>query len=686
MSILITESPIKAKKIKSFLGSGYQVISSCGHIRDLQAKQLSIDVENQFKPSYRILQDKRKIVKEMKEKSQGKQVFLAADDDREGEAIAWHCSVVLKLKETDVNRITYREVTEQAVKKSLQEKRCLNMNEVYSQQARRIIDRLIGFKLSPCLWKHITTNENGLSAGRVQSALLELLYRREMYIENFEPKCTIKLKGVFPPLSDCVFDFKEKPTFSEEFSNIIFTLLKQNRIFEVYNLRSGEEQIKPKPPLITSTLQQYSHTELGFSVSQTMNLAQRLFEGGHITYMRTDSTYIAKEFQQHLQKEIQSVYGNDIYQPPKHSKVKGAQEAHEAIRPTKLMVEPSLEGDEKKLYDFIRKYTVMSHMVPAKYEVRRFNLSNSETKSMGTFTNKEKRLDIPGYLLYENKTPEEPFQPLKTEYTMKEAVIQETQQNEPNYYNDADIVKLLENTGIGRPSTYASIVSTVYNRKYTSIGSIEKKKRKETTYTLYDDDSIKYQETELPGKIIQKRFRITSLGKQVLSYLQQHFSHIIHKDFTVSVEQDLDKISQGEIQWIDVVRKVYSSFSTIVDKQMGQTNQSSMKKMGVHKQHEIYLAKGKYGPYLRIIDPKKKTINKGIEGYLQLKHIDIETLTLDDCLDFLSYPKQMKEGITIHIGPYGFYMKHNGRNYKIHQRGSYTQSYCDSIIQKQKLK
>jgi DNA topoisomerase-1 len=686
MSILITESPIKAKKIKSFLGSEYQVISSCGHIRDLQAKKLSIDVENKFKPSYRILQDKQKIVKEMKEKSQGKQVFLAADDDREGEAIAWHCSVVLKLKVTDLNRITYREVTEQAVKQSLQNKRCLNMNEVYSQQARRIIDRLIGFKLSPCLWKHITTNEQGLSAGRVQSALLELLYRRETYIENFERKCTMKLKGVFPPLTDSVFEFKEKPIFSEEYSNTMFTLLKQNRLFQIHNLRHGEEQIKPKPPLITSTLQQYSHTELGFSVSQTMNLAQRLFEGGHITYMRTDSTYIAKEFQQHLQKEIQSVYGNDIYQPPKHSKVKGAQEAHEAIRPTKLMVEPSLEGDEKKLYDFIRKYTVMSHMIPAKYEVRRFELTNSETKSRGKFTNKEKRLDIPGYLLYENKTPEDPFQPLKTEYTLKEAVVQETQQSEPNYYNDADIVKLLENTGIGRPSTYASIVSTVYNRKYTSIGSVEKKKRKETTYTLYEDDSIKYQETEIPGKIIQKRFRITSLGKQVLSYLQQHFSHIIHKDFTVSVEQDLDKISQGEIQWIDVVRKVYTSFSTIVDKQMGLSNQSSAKHMGEHKQHEIYLAKGKYGPYLKIIDPQKKTINKGIEGYLQLKHLDIETLTLDDCLDFLSYPKKMKEGITIHIGPYGYYMKQNGRNYKIHQRGSYTQSYCDSIIQKQKLK
>ena len=381
--LLITESPAKAKKIQGFLSNQYTVKSSCGHITDLEKKKLSIDVENDFKPTYKVTSDKKDVVKMLKESATGKNVIFAADDDREGEAIAWHTANVLKSKLNDNNRIVFREISKKAILKSLESPKKINMNEVNAQQARRIIDRLIGFKLSPCLWKHISTSESGLSAGRVQSALLNLLSERENYIEKYEPDLQLDIKGLFKNLKDTEYVFtNEEIDLDDDFLKKLFKLFKKHKTFSVTDSTKKKDKTYPKKPFITSTLQTSAQNELGFPVKMTMDIAQKLYENGHITYMRTDSTFISEEFQEKIKLHI----GDTYYQKPNEKKVKGAQEAHEAIRPTKLNSNPDLTLEESKLYNMIVKRTVTSHMKPAEYDVYKIKLKNDETKDYGYFT------------------------------------------------------------------------------------------------------------------------------------------------------------------------------------------------------------------------------------------------------------------------------------------------------------
>ncbi len=307
--LLITESPAKAKKIQGFLSNQYTVKSSCGHITDLEKKKLSIDVDNNFKPTYKVTSDKKDVVKMLKESATGKNVIFAADDDREGEAIAWHTANVLKSKLNDNNRIVFREISKKAILKSLESPKKINMNEVNAQQARRIIDRLIGFKLSPCLWKHINTSESGLSAGRVQSALLNLLSEREKYIENYEPELQLDIKGIFKDLKDTEFIFtNEDIDLDDDFIKKLFKLFKKNKTFTVTDSTKKKDKTYPKKPFITSTLQTSAQNELGFPVKMTMDLAQKLYENGHITYMRTDSTFISEEFQEKIKSHVGDTY------------------------------------------------------------------------------------------------------------------------------------------------------------------------------------------------------------------------------------------------------------------------------------------------------------------------------------------------------------------------------------------
>ena len=686
MYLLITESPAKAKKIQGFLDSNYKVSSSCGHIRDLEKKKLSIDVDNDFKPTYKNLSDKRDIIKTLKSLSKGKQVILAADDDREGEAIAWHCANVLGVKIGPKNRITYREISKQAILNALQEPREIDMCEVNSQQARRIIDRLIGFKLSPCLWKHIQTKENGLSAGRVQSALLNLLDERDTHIQTYEPDISLDIQADFIDLdNNCEFVFEKGyvDSIDDEFIQLLFTIFSKSREFRVCNHTCLKDKSYPKKPFITSTLQQSAQNELGFSVGMTMDIAQKLYESGHITYMRTDSTFISEEFQTQLNRKVNMDYGDGYYQKSKEKKVKGAQEAHEAIRPTHLFQYPSLDGIHKKLYDFILKRTITSHMKPALYDVYKIQLTNDTTKEYGFFTTKYRQLQFPGYLSYGGKQFDIQNEPdFKDVYTLDNCKSSEKQDTEPNYYNESDIVKLLEDTGIGRPSTYATILSTISNRKYSTTESHTKKDRVDHIITLQSDGSIDTKQITIPGKVMKQRIKVTPLGRKVLSYLREHFSNIIHKEFTCKVEQDLDLISQGNIDWIDVIRKVYHSFIQIVDKQMGLKTSKTMKLLGDKKGFTIYLGSGKFGPYLQIVNTSGEKQNKSIESYLEIIKKDESQLTLDDCVNFLKHPKKITNDIFIHIGPYGYYMKCKGKNYKINQTGKYTKEYCSSIINK----
>ena len=684
MYLLITESPAKAKKIQGFLSSDYKVSASCGHIRDLDKKSLSIDVDHNFKPLYKNLTDKRDIIKTLKSLAKGKQVILAADDDREGEAIAWHCANVLNVKVDLNNRITYREISKQAILNALQQPRSINMYEVNAQQARRIIDRLIGFKLSPCLWKHIQTQEKGLSAGRVQSALLNLLDERDQLIQTHEPDITLDIKANFTDLDHpCEFTFETDSDIDDEFIHSLFTTFSTSREFKVFDHTCTKDKSYPKKPFITSTLQQSAQNELGFSVGLTNDIAQKLYEGGHITYIRTDSTFISEEFQTQLQRKVQMDYGDGLYQKSKEKKVKGAQEAHEAIRPTNLFQYPSLDGCQKKLYDFILKRTITSHMKPALYDVYQIQLQNNETKQYGFFTTKYRQLQFPGYLSYGGKQFEIQTKPnFKESYVLEDCISSEKEESEPNYYNESDIVKLLEDTGIGRPSTYAAILSTINHRKYSVIDTHTKKDRTEHIITLDKNNTIDTNEKMIPGKVMKQRIQVTPLGRKVLSYLKEHFSTIIHKDFTCQVETDLDIISQGRVDWIDIVRKVYQSFIDIVTVQMGMKTNKTMKLLGEKKGFSIYLGSGKYGPYLQIVNESGDKQNKSIESYLQLIKKDESQLTLDDCVNFLKHPKKIMNDVFIHIGPYGYYMKCKGKNYKINQSGKYTKDYCLSIINK----
>ncbi len=682
MYFLITESPAKAKKIQGFLSNEYEVKSSCGHITDLEKKKLSIDVDNNFKPTYKIMSDKKEIVKMLKENSKGKNIIFAADDDREGEAIAWHTANALKADIHKDNRIIFREISKKAIVKALKTPQKINMDEVNAQQARRIIDRLIGFKLSPCLWKHIQTQEKGLSAGRVQSALLNLLQEREKYIEDYETDLLLEIKGTFNELKESEFIFNEEYEIDDDFIKKLFSIIGENRIFQVSKSTKKKDKTYPKKPFITSTLQQSAQNELGFPVSMTMDVAQKLYENGHITYMRTDSTFISDEFQDKIKGFVGELYEEKYYNPPNEKKVKGAQEAHEAIRPTRLVKDLDITEEQQRLYQLIFKRTITSHMKPAEYDVYQIHLTNKETKKYGYFTTNYRQLIFPGFLIYNGKQEEGKEPQFKQEYILEECTSNEKESLKPPLYNESSIVNLLEETGIGRPSTYANIISTLGNRKYTVKENVKIEDTEIKKIKLLKDNSITEVSTIQKGKVYKQRIKITPLGIKVLEYLQTHFSNILKKEFTCSVEVDLDKIAEGKADYIDIIRKVYQSFIDVVERQMNININKSIQLLGEKQGKKIFIGKGKYGPYLQIINQEDQKKNISIEKYLELIKKDEKTLTLDDAIQFLKYPKKINNKITIHIGPYGYYMKHNNKNYKINQSGKYKEDYCLSVINK----
>ena len=686
MFLLITESPAKAKKIEGFLNENYIVRSSCGHIRDLEKKKtkiygdpnsFGIDVDNNFKPKYVNLKDKKDIIKVLKQAAVDREVIFAADYDREGEAIAWHTANVLKSNIQKENRIVFREISQKAILKSLENPRKINMNEVNSQQARRIIDRLIGFKISPCLWKNIQTTVKGLSAGRVQSALLNLVDERNRLIKEYQVEINTIIEGHFN--NKVIGTFIKNTTFDV---NDFFEVLKLNRIFTVVSTQKETKKVYPEKPFITSSLQQTAQRTFGFPIQYTMNLAQKLYDNGHITYMRTDSTFISQDFQNRIKYMIQHNFKNKYYNKPTLKKIKAAQEAHEAIRMTSLQ-KPQLSNDELKLYTMIYDRTIMSHMKPAEYIHYKINLSNEIIDRYGHFIISYKQLIFPGFKIYTDKTLEKEEVPrIKEMYDLKECIVSEKEGNPPQYYDESSIVNLLEKTGIGRPSTYSSIVSTLDNRNYTIKQDIVESDKIVKISKLDENNNINEEEMKLKGRTQKKRILLTPLGIKVLEYLKEHFINIIRTDFTCEVEKDLDQIALGEKNYIDIIRKVYDSFITIVNKQLSNSTVSrdNMKFIGKKGNKELYLGDGKYGPYLKI---KGKAIkNRNITKYLEITQKSVSSFTLEDALHFLRFPKKINDNIIIHLGPYGYYMKYNGTIYNVEQKkdGAYTEEYCLSLI------
>ena len=686
--LLITESPAKAKKIQGFLGSNYKVLSSCGHIRDLEKKKtkqygdprgFGIDVENNFKPKYVVMSEKRDVVKNLKSASVDREVIFAADDDREGEAIAWHTANVLKSSVKKDNRIVFREISKKAILDSLKTPRKIDMNEVNSQQARRIIDRLIGFKLSPCLWKNIKTTEKGLSAGRVQSALLNLLEKRDDYIRNYKPQKVFTIEGDFKEHDKKLPFTKTSKIDAED----LFENFAQDRLFKKSNVEEKKSKDYPDKPFITSTLQQTASRSLGFSIKQTMNIAQKLYESGHITYMRTDSMYISDEFSVKVKKYICDNFNEKDYSKPGSKKVKGAQEAHEAIRVTSMTRPGDLEPIDKKLYNLIYDRTMTSHMKPCENIIYKVTIINDWIKDDGYFTASHKRMMYPGFKIYFNKDLKKEDKPeIVDEYHLQEAISTEKYENIPQYYDESSIVSLLEKTGIGRPSTYSTIVSTLDNRKYTEKRDYKEEDKGIKTLTLTLDDEMIEEENVVKGSVQKKRILITPLGIKVLDYLRENFMDIIHESFTSQVENDLDLIANGKLEFIDVIRKVYESFTHIVDTQMKNTtrNVSDMPMIGKINGKEIFMGDGKFGPYMKISGKSVKNMN--ISNYLKLVNKRVEDFTIEDAEKVMSYPKKINDSIYIFLGPHGFYMKYNGTIFTIEQRpdGGYTEEYCLSLV------
>tara|TARA_A100001015_G_scaffold309732_1_gene409721 strand:- start:318 stop:2381 length:2064 start_codon:yes stop_codon:yes gene_type:complete len=685
MSLLIVESPTKAKKIQKFLnGSSIKVISSFGHINNLDTEKLDKMIDNNFTPIYKNSKDKSKVIKELKSLGKNKEIILAADDDREGDAIAWHCGNLFKTDYTQNNRITFNEISKKAVEKALDNKHKLNMNSVNSQRCRQLLDLIIGFKLSPLLWRHIQTSQKGLSAGRVQSTLLRMLQDHENTIKNYEPEYSYDFTGTLHDSNDesikleCEFHIDDDYFDTGFVPERVLECFKQNRQFKVSDRKETQEKRSPPQPFITSSLQQTAQNELGFSIKMTMDIAQKLFENGKITYMRTDSFYISPDFKESLKQFISDTYGSNYYRNQKQRKMKGAQEAHECIRPTDIThkLSDSYKDCDRKLYNLIVKRTVISHMKQAVYDVCKIQLTNKETKDIGYYEGCVKSLSFEGFLKYSGQTVEKKttFDHIN-ECTLIETEIKESESNPPQYYNESTIVKKLESSGVGRPSTYSSIVSTLYNRNYTIVKDIEGKKKEEPFYKLTDTNKIVQGVHKTTTSKQKKRIVLTDLGETVLKYLLQHFSDVICIDFTAQVEDDLDLISDGKSDFLTIIKKVYDIFHPIIMKQM---KEKVIKKDSQYI-GEFEIKTGKFGPY---IIHNSKTF--GITNYLTMKKKKLEDLTEEDMNMIIEYPKSMgkhkgKE-VTLLLGPYGIYMKYDKNNYKINQSQEQSLDVLVSLI------
>jgi len=633
---IIVESPTKAAKIQKFFNDGTKVTSSYGHIYDLPKGSISINIENNFKPNYKPINGKEKIIKNLRDLSKNYNILLAADDDREGDAIAWHCGKLMKLNFNDKNRIIFREVSKKAVLNSIKNSHQLNMDSVNAQQARRVIDRLVGYSLSPCLWKNIQTKTKGLSAGRVQSTVLKIVKDREDIIDNFEPEYSYDFVGEFTfdeNKIECELLFTMDDIEPLEIMNI----LKKDRKYKIKSKTNKDEKRYPGQTLITTSLQQAAQNELGFTVKTTMGIAQKLFDNGKITYMRTDSTYISEDFQKTIQRKIETDYSDEYYHKfeSKKKKIKGAQEAHECIRPTDInhKLNDKWSESERKLYNLIMKKTIISHMKPAIYDVLTIDLSNHNVEKIGFFRGKFKTLKFEGFLLYDNhKTEENPFKIDKnTSFELESCLCKDNESQPPHYFNETMLVKKLESLGIGRPSTYGTIIDTILNRNYTIVTTIPEKISKVDTFELDKDDQIKQYQVNKKIGLQKNKIRLTDLGKEVLEYLVKNFSEIVNINFTSLIESDLDKIAEGEYDWIDVVRKVYNSFYKDVRIQM----ESKIKKdnieinLGKYNGKDVIIKNGPYGYYVTYC--KKNTSLKYILKNKEIK--DIKVIDIQRLLD-----------------------------------------------------
>ena len=674
-NLVIVESPAKAKTIEKFLGKDFKVMSSYGHIRDLKKKELSID-DQTLEPEYEIPEEKTKLVADLQAKAdKAEKVWLASDEDREGEAISWHLCEVLGLDKQKTNRIVFHEITKPAILEAIEHPRHVNMNLVNAQQARRVLDRLVGFKLSPVLWRKV---KPALSAGRVQSVAVRLIVEREREIQNFKSEVYYSVNGVFaitnPDGSASEVKALLGNRFKTEAEVIAFLEKCKEATFTVESIQKKPVKRTPAPPFTTSTLQQEAARKLGFSVSQTMMVAQHLYESGQITYMRTDSVNLSKLCLSASKGEIVRLYGEDYSKVRQyHTSAKGAQEAHEAIRPT-YMEQTEIDGtaQEKRLYELIWKRTIASQMADAEIEKTTVNIEVSGTNE--TFVAQGEVVKFDGFIkVYRESSDDDELQdefshilpPLKKGQTLtrRDIIATERFSQGPQRYTEASLVHKMEELGIGRPSTYAPTISTIQQREYVQKGD---KKGEERSYSLYQlrgkqisQKTRKEQIGSEKGKLIP-----TDIGTVVNDFLMENFKEIMDYNFTAKVEQDFDKIAEGDEKWTDMMKTFYKHFEPTVEKTMNarQEHKAGERQLGKDPKSgkPVFVKIGRFGPVVQIGTAE----DKDKPQFAQMpKEQSIETITLEEALELFKLPRNLgdyeSKPVTIGTGRFGPYVLHD---------------------------
>ncbi|MCB0398978.1 MAG: type I DNA topoisomerase [Winogradskyella sp.] len=670
-NLVIVESPAKAKTIEKFLGKDYKVESSFGHISDLPSKELGVDVEGDFEPKYRVSKDKRDVVKKLKELAQkAEMVWLASDEDREGEAIAWHLAEALDLDKNKTKRIVFHEITKSAINKAIENPRGIDYNLVDAQQARRVLDRIVGYELSPVLWRKV---KGGLSAGRVQSVSVRLIVEREREIQNFKTEASYRIDAEFTSEDGKSFKAKLPKNFSSEKEALAFLNNNKEATYQVSDLEKKPVKKSPAAPFTTSTLQQEASRKLGFSVSRTMSNAQRLYEAGLITYMRTDSVNLSNEARQGAEKEIISAYGSEYSEPRNYKgKSKGAQEAHEAIRPTDFSNHTvSVERDQARLYDLIWKRAIASQMSEAKLERTNLKIKiNSSVKVTEEFTASGEIITFDGFLkVYLEGTDDEDAEQegilpdLKVGEELSNNYITATQRftRPPSRYTEASLVKQLEELGIGRPSTYAPTISTIQNRNYIEKGTHEGDERK-YKQLVFKNQTIK--EKNLSEKVGSNKGKLvpTDVGFIVTDFLVNHFESILDYNFTAKVEESFDDIAEGKEDWRAMMKDFYKGFHPQVeDVQENAERETGERILGTDPKtgRQVSVRLGKFGPMVQIgtVDDEEKPQFASLSPDQQLN-----TITYEEAMDLFKLPKALghykDDEVEVNIGRFGPYVRY----------------------------
>ncbi len=677
-NLVIVESPAKAKTIEGYLGSDFKVTSSYGHVRDLKKGDKAIDIENGFKPTYVISSDKKDVIKELKKLvKESETVYLASDDDREGEAISWHLKEVLDLDESKARRIVFREITKNAINNALQNPRGIDLDLVNAQQARRILDRLVGFELSPILWKKIKT---GLSAGRVQSVAVRLVVERERDIDKFEVKSSYKVVALFLLDQGKELSAELPKRFSSEEEATAFLENCIGATFSIKNLEKKPAKKSPAPPFTTSTLQQEASRKLGYSVAQTMTLAQKLYEAGKISYMRTDSLNLSDFAMASASAEIKNAYGDKYVKTRKFkTKSKGAQEAHEAIRPTDFSVkEAGKDRSEQRLYELIWKRAIASQMADAALEktIATIDISTVDENFMAS----GEVITFDGFLkVYIESTDDEGqdeenkgmLPPLSIGQVLDLDHIKARQgfSRPPARFTEASLVKQLEEMGIGRPSTYAPTISTIQKRGYVEKESRPGRERAYKEILLKDGNLQTATKEETTGAEKNKLFP-TNTAMVVNDFLVTHFPDVTDYSFTAGVEKELDDIADGNFSWDNMIDDFYGKFHPKVEstENIERSQVGSSREIGLDEASgkKVYAKLGKFGPYVQIgendDDPKPKYASLRTGQF-------IESITLEDALELFKLPRDIGEFegemMIAAIGKFGPYVRHNGKFFSI---------------------